>query len=394
MPVIKFPTKKLNKKKMIIFISICSIAFILLALSIIYTFNSTFRAFIDIYIFRKQIESDNLTTIEISSDEDQYFHAYDKYIAVLNKNILYTYNSSGNIISNNDVNISSPIFANKNKFLAIAENNGNNIYLISGTNILWQNTLDGNISKISVNKNGYVSVILSGTSYKSIVVSFDTKGNELFKTYLSSNLALSTDISNDNKYLSIAEIDYSGSVIKSVVKNISISKAKTDPSNSVVYTYNFNDGELLTNIKYQEKNKLVCLTNNNIYLLNIADSLDKQVMELNSTYEFVDINLKNHLLYTSNNYYNFSNISYINILDPQNDSLNTYNFKGTVKRIYVNEEKIAISTGSEVHFISLNGWLIKKYNSHNEVNKVILGDSIAGIISKNTIKIMEIWGGL
>ena len=43
---------------------------------------------------------------------------------------------------------------------------------LSGTNVLWQNTLNGNISKISVNKNGYVSVILSGTSYKSIVVSF------------------------------------------------------------------------------------------------------------------------------------------------------------------------------------------------------------------------------
>jgi len=390
MSVIKFPSRKLNKKKMIIFISICSVALILLIGSIIYAFSSSFRAFIDIYIFRKGIKSDNLPSIEISSDEDQYFYAYDKYIAVLNKNVLYTYNNSGEKVSTNDINITSPIFASKNKFLVIAENNGSNIYLLSGTNVLWQNTLDGNISKISVNKNGYVSVILSGTSYKSIVISFNAKGKELFKTYLSSNLALATDISNDNKYLSIAEIDYSGSIIKSVIKNISIEKAKTDPTNSVVYTYNVNDGELISNIKYQDKSNLVCLTTNNIYLLNVANSIDSHVISVDSNYEFIDINLKNHLLYTSNNYYNFTNISYINILNPQNNSLNTYEFKGTVKEVYTNEEKIAINTGSEVHFVGLNGWLIKKYDSYNEVHNVILGDSIAGVVYKDKIKVLEI----
>ena len=118
------------------------------------------------------------------------YHNYDKYIAVLNKKTLYTYNSSGQNVAENDINISSPIFANKNKFLAIAENNGSKLYLMSGTNIVWQNTLEGKISKISINKNGYVSVIVSGTSYKSVIILMDPKGKELFKTYLSSNIAI------------------------------------------------------------------------------------------------------------------------------------------------------------------------------------------------------------
>lgn len=390
MSVIDFPKKKLNKKKFAIFITICVVIFLILISSIIYCFSPSFRKFIDIYFFRKEINSDKLPTIEISSSEDNYFHAYDKYIAVLNKKTLYTYNSSGENIAENDVNISSPIFANKNKFLAIAENNGSNLYLISGTNIVWQNTLEGKISKISVNKNGYVSVIVSGTSYKSIVISFDAKGNELFKTYISSNLAISADISNDNRYLSIAEIDYSGSIIKSMVKNISIEKAKSDPTNSVVYTYNFSENELLTNIKYQDKNNLVCLTNENIYLLNIFDSVDNHVMQIENNYEFVDITLKNNVLYTTNNYSNFTNTSYINILNPQNSSKNVYEFKGSIKSVYSNEQKIAINTGSEIHFIGLNGWLIKKYDSYNEINNIILGDSIAGIIYKDKIKIVEI----
>ena len=390
MQVLNFSTKKLNKKKIIIFGVICFILFLILICSIIYCFNSSFRKFIDVYILNKEITSNKLPVIELSSEDDQYFYAYDKYITILNKKILYTYNNSGDNIAKNDINIYSPIFANNNKFLVVAENNGNNIYLISGTHILWQDTLEGNISKVSVNKNGYVSVILSGTSYKSIVVSFDSKGNELFKTYISNNLAIATAISADNKYLSIAEIDYSGSIIKSVVKNISIEKAKTDPTNSVVYTYNIKDNELLTNIKYKDKSNLLCLTTNNIYILNVADSVDNHVMNINTSYEFIDINSKNNCIYTTNNYSNFSNISYINIFNPQNNSENIYEFKGSIKEIYTNEEKIAINTGAEVHFLGLNGWLIKKYDSYNEVNNVILGNSIAGIIYKDKIRIVEI----
>ena len=390
MQVLNFPTKKLNKKKIIVFGVICFILLLILISSIIYCFNSSFRKFIDVYILNKEITSDKLPVIELSTEDDQFFYAYDKYIAVLNKKVLYTYNSSADNISKNDIDISLPLFANDNKFLVIAENNGNNIYLISGTHILWQDTLDGNISKVSVNKNGYVSVILSGTSYKSIVASFDPKGNELFKTYISNNLAIATAISSDNKYLSIAEIDYSGSIIKSIIKNISIEKAKTDPTNSVVYTYNIKDNELLTNIKYKDKSNLVCLTTNNVYMLNVADSVDNHVINVNTSYEFIDINLKNNFVYTTNNYSNFSNISYINIFTPQNNSENTYEFKGSIKEIYTNEEKIAINTGAEVHFIGLNGWLIKKYDSYNEVNNVILGNSIAGIIYKDKIKIVEI----
>lgn len=390
MQVFNFPTKKLNKKKIIVFGIICFILFLILICSIIYCFNSSFRKFIDVYILNKEITSDKLPVIEISSEDDQFFYAYDKYIAVLNKKVLYTYDSSGDNIAKNDINIYSPIFANDNKFLVVAENNGNNIYLISGTHILWQDTLEGNISKVSVNKNGYVSVILSGTSYKSIVVSFDSKGNELFKTYISNNLAIATTISSDNKYLSIAEIDYSGSIIKSVVKNISIEKAKTDPTNSVVYTYNIKDNELLTNIKYKDKSNLLCLTTNNIYQLNVADSVDNPVMNINTSHEFIDINLKNNFVYTTNSYSNFTNISYINIFNPQNNSKNIYEFKGSIKEIYTNEEKIAINTGAEVHFIGINGWLIKKYDSYNEVNDVILGNSIAGIMYKDKIRIVEI----
>lgn len=66
------------------------------------------------------------------------------------------------------------------------------------------------LSQISINKNGYVAVTVVDTSYKTVIEMYDNQGNRLFKTFLSSTRVISTTISNDNKYLAIAEIDTSG----------------------------------------------------------------------------------------------------------------------------------------------------------------------------------------
>ncbi len=390
MNILEFPSKKLNKKKVVISIIIALIIIALIILGLVYLFNPDARKFIDINIFRKEINSDKLPSIEINPDEDSFYYAYDKNIIVLNKNTLYTYNSFGQEISQSEVLVSNPIFASNNKFLVIAENLGNTIYLFSGTNLLFQKTLDGSISGVSVNKNGYVSVTIAGTSYKSIIVALDSKGNEMFRTYLSKNMAICTAISHDNKYLSIAEIDYSGSIIKSIVRNISIETAKSDPTNSVVSSFNLPDNVLLTNIKYQDKNTIICMCNDGVYSFNVTDSIDNKIFNFENNYEFVDIRLKNNLVYTYNSSKGFSNSAIVNILNINTSALNIYEFNGSIKEIYCNNEKIAINTSSEIHFIGLNGWLIKKYDSYSEISNILLGDSIAGIVYKNRIEIIEI----
>ena len=365
------------------------IAVILITLVLFYCFNSSFRNFVTIYVFRKSVSQDKLIAISLNEDESSYSYAYDKYIVVLNKNTLSTYNSSGNIVSENEVNISSPLFSSNNRFLAIAENNSDAIYLISGSNIIWQGNIDGKISKINVNNNGYVSVIVTGTSYKSIVISFDPKGNELFKTYLSSTIAVDMDISNDNKYLSIAEVDYSGAIAKSMIKTVSIEKAKSDPSNSVIYTYTNEDNSLISSINYGTKNILACMYNDSIHSLDINEQQDSKLINFNNQYNFADVNLKNSSMYSENKSFGFSSNTNINIQNLQNNNTSMYSLKGSIKSIFCYNEKIAINNGSEIYFVALNGWLIKKYSSTTEINSIILGDSIAGIVYKDKVEIVQ-----
>ena len=67
-----------------------------------------------------------------------------------------------------------------------------------------------------------------------------------------------------------------------------------------------------------------------------------------------------------------------------------YEFKGSIKTLYSNEQKIAINTGSEIHFIGLNGWLIKKYFASQEINKIVLSDDLAGIVYNDKIELISL----
>ncbi len=283
------------KKKIIIAGIIILIILLILGVAF-YIGNTNFRTFVDRHILRKEIIQNNVASIDISALENPSIYAYNKYITILNKNILTTYSSSGKKEYEHEIKVTNPLYASNNRFLAIAEKNGQNIYLISESNLLWQTEIEGEIQKIDVNKNGYVSVIITGGSYKAIIATYSQAGKELFKTYLSSTTAIDTSISNDNKYLSIAEINTSGTLIQSNIKVISIEKATTDPINSVIYTYNADANKLITDIKYQDKNNLLIAYDDGIHIL-YGENESENISYSGKKVTFASVELNNYSAY-------------------------------------------------------------------------------------------------
>ncbi len=387
-----FNNKTLNKKKVMISMIIIILIIILVVISAIYITNSNFRNLMDQYVFRKSVTENNLECIDINSESNTHIYAYDKYIVTLEKNILTHYSSSGKKESELKLEISEPIFDSDGKYLMIAEKNKQKIYLVNNNNIVWQKDIEGTISKISVNKNGYTSVIISGTTYKSVIAVFDKDGKELFKTYLSSTIAMDSSISEDNKYLSFAEINTSGTLIQSTVKTISMDKAKETPSDSIIYTYDADQNELIVNMKYQDKNRLVCIYNNGVHVIN--NNKDELLMSLNEKDKkiaFSDIELNNcayRIMEKSTGLFKAN--STIELYNTATKKQNVYTFDGVAKRIYSHSSIIAIDLGSEVHFIGTNGWLIKKYSSTQEIKDIVIAENLAGIIYRDKIEIINL----
>ena len=384
--------REVNKKKIIGLIILITLLLAIIICYLIYANNENFRKYLDEHILRKDIEENKLQSIEIENYDKSIIFAYSKYIAILKDNTLETYNSSGKKESELRVEISNPIIENNGKNLLIAEKDSSKIYMIADNKIKWNKELEGNISRININSNGYASVILTGTAYKSVIVLFDDTGTELFKTYLSSTIAVDTSISDDNKYLSFAEVNTSGTLIQSNIKIISIDKAKETPQESIVYTYNAPSNSLILKIKYQNKTRLVCEYDDSVHI--IKDNQDTQIAEINTKNEkitFSSINLNNHMVKNvEENTSLFNTTTTVKITNTSTQKENTYKFEGVTKELYTSGDKIALNLGSEIHFINTNGWLIKKYTSSQEVRKVVISDEIAGIVYRNKIEIVKI----
>ena len=86
--------------------------------------------------------------------------------------------------------------------------------MVTDKDVSWDTTIEGNISQIFVNKNGYVAVVITGTLNKTVIKMYNPSGKAMFTQYLSSTRAVDVNISNDNKYLAIAEIDTSKTTIQ------------------------------------------------------------------------------------------------------------------------------------------------------------------------------------
>lgn len=152
MKILKFKGKMSLKNKILIGIAgFCAVLFIVI--SLIYILNDDARDWINIHVLRKEVTEDDIATINLEVDKLQYVYAYDRYISILSNGKLSIYNSYANKEGELDIGISNPIYDTNHTYMVVAENNGQKACLITDTKIIWENKVEGNISKINVSRS-------------------------------------------------------------------------------------------------------------------------------------------------------------------------------------------------------------------------------------------------
>ena len=232
--------------------------------------------------------------------------------------------------------------------------------------------------------------LCSGTTYKSVIIVFDQNGNQLIKSYIPNNSVIDSAISSDNKYLSFAEIDTSGTLVKSTVKTISINNGNNSSEISAVNTYEMETNSLIINLKYQGSKNLICMCNNGVYVL--SDGNSQMLMDFgteDSNYTFAGIDLINNIYSieeTSDGILNQS--SEIKLINTGTKKNNSYSLNSIAKSTSSAGDNIAINLGTEIYFINTKGWLKKKYVAEEEIRNIIVSDRIAAIVFRDKVEIL------
>ncbi len=373
------------KKKIIIVLG-CLILIAIIVVISLYIGNSQARLWMDRKILKRDLGEDDLPSIKVEDDNIKVY-AYSSYIATVENNTLSIYNGSAKKEATINISVTNPKFASSGKYLLVADDGGENLYLIYNDSLQWQKKMEGDISQIAVNSNGAVCVVLTGTTYKSVIVMYDIIGKEQFRTFLASTSATDVIISDDNKYLSFVDIKTSGMSIESRVKTISVDKAKNTPNESIIHTYTMSPNVLALKIKYK-KDKIVVLCDDSVHIL--SDGSDEELFKIDNNISFVDISLEGYACKVTEGKQNslLKNEYELQIQNIDNKKISSYMINSTVKNLYCSDSVVAISQGGEVEFVNTRGWLIKKFNSIQNIKDISIGDSVVAIVYRNRIEVM------
>ena len=374
-------------KKKIVWIIGIIVAITVITVISLYVTNEDVRDWMDEYIFRKNIIDEDLPTISIEN-ENASIYAYDNHIVILQNNKLTIYNTSGKEETTINVQVNNPIFESCGRYLLLADKGSQNVYLIYNTSLRWQKTMEGNVTYMTVNRNGAVGVVLTGTTYKSVIVMYGITGDEEFKTYLSSTVATNVDISEDNNYLSFAEANTSGTVISSSVKTVSVEKAKSTPSEAIIYTYNPENNSLIIDIEYNNNN-LICQYDNSVYRLNEGNA--EKITDIEDNVLFLDIEMSNYISKIQENQSGILSSEYeVKIINEKNSSESTYLLEQMPSGLYCSDNILAVDMGNEIVFLNHSAWLLKHFTSRQNYKNIVIGDNVAGIIYRDRVEIISL----
>ncbi len=381
--------REINIRKIIITGIVVVLILAVVIIFSLYIAEEGFRKWVDINVLRKDISSESVATVDLNVDKNNQIVCYNKYIGILNEKNLKIYNSAGENITDISVNINTAIFSTNDRYLAIAEKNGQELCVISDKTYLWTQKVDGEIQQICVNKNGYVILVTTDTTYKSIVTVYDNSGKQLMRNFLSSSRVTDVSISDDNKYLAYSEIDTSGTLIKSSVKIISIEKAQSNSAESTIYTKEAETSKMILKIQYQENGELVCVYDDSINI--VKDGYEQELIKKEDEATFVSGNLGNSIAYIKEEQRSaFNSSSTLNIVNTSSKQTYKYNFGEIAKEMYTTGNVIGINIGTEIYFVKTNGMLIKKYTSNQEITNVMITNNIAIIIYKDRIEVINL----
>lgn len=381
--------RELNIRKIVMIIIIGIIAVAVIGIFSLYIAEEDFRKWVDISILRKDVTSENVATIDLNVDKNNQIYCYNKYICILNEKNLKLYNQTGENITDISVDINTAIFSSNDKYLAIAEKNGQEFCVITDKTYSWRQKVDGEILQVNINKNGYVALITTDTTYKSIITVYDQDGKQVMRNFLGSSRVTDITISNDNKFVAYAELDTSGTLIKSSVKIISIEKAQAKSEDFIVYEKEADISKMIIKVQYQEKNNLICVYDDSINI--IKDYKESEMLKNTDEITFVSGNLNNGIAYIKekrNGIFDYS--STLEIINSSNNQEYTYSFDEIAKEMYTYGNIIGVNIGTEIYFVNTNGMLIKKYTSNQEITNVVMSNNLAIVIYKDRIEIINL----
>ena len=311
-------------------------------------------------------------------------------LILVGNNYLHGYSPNGKENFDISVSLKNAVTFTAGDYCIVGEKDGSRIYMINSNAKIWELDVQGTIFDVYVNKNGYAAIVYKQVGYKSLIKVIKPDGEELFTTYLASTYAIDVEISNDNKFLAIAEIDTEGINVKSIIELIDMSDLERKNSKKL----NLEEDTLVTNIEYNSKNKLIIQTDKNILALD-SDELKVIVEDFDDKIKVVSIESPDSPITISKSENGIFDTSYVlKIYDYKSSEIlcKEYQIEEAPSIVTSKNGYVAMQLEKELIIVNSNGKLVKKTDISGNIKDIIIfnnGNALA-VIHRDQVEFMKL----
>lgn len=144
--------------------------------------------------------------ISFSQDGSVDCKVYRGYIIVLSQDGMKWYDKAGKLIQEKALTLARPVLRISDKYMAVIDISGRDIYFFKDKTQLWTRKLDSQIINAEVNDDGYCTVITQSKEFKSAVLVIDVNGVDRYTKFCAEDIVLLAKSLNDGEEVLINKV--------------------------------------------------------------------------------------------------------------------------------------------------------------------------------------------
>lgn len=315
------------------------------------------RLFAKIDIGTMNSQTADNTVIDFEYDSTGIVDVYKDGLTRITSDNLVIMDNIGTEFQSVITGYNDPAMITTDKYILIYDRGGKKLSVTNSFTVLFDTVFDDNIVNVSMNENGYFTVITESEAYKNKLIVYNSKFNEVYRINSLTRYFICADISPDNKYIAVSSLYIKDS---NVTPQINCYKLSSEES---IWNRDFEE-DVAVDIVCENDGSFSALFEWGICIL---DSKGNEKYR----FEFGNRILQNY--YMSHDKYNIavlsesvSGNSEITVFNNNGKQIGVITLNDTVLSVDLFDDRISVLTRDEIMIYSVSGNLISSRKNPND----------------------------
>ena len=334
--------------------------------------------------FKSSVREDVVRRLELSYDykENAVFGIYGDYLVKCSSAGIAAYNKKGEQVWSRDIALSNPILRTNGDQMLAANVGGREICLIGRDAVIWSLKTDGDILSASLSESGHAAIVIQSQGHRGKVMVLDPLGIEMFTRNIAERFVYDAKISPRGKQVLINSVDTSAGFASTSIEF-------TDMQGNPFAARIPREDELFPLVRYMDEEGLLAVGNNYVVYYD-KNREEKWSREIPGIYSSCIAGNKYGII-ASEGEKGLSRVSEVQVVDSRGKTVSKFQVRDAIVSLNATGSVIAVNTGREALFYTLNGKLLGSQAMKSDILAVdFFNNREAAIISKSSVDIISL----